>query len=215
MRNVHFATSFGEFRSLRSPMDRAEIGERILSLSMAPAVASATIGDLLETGASRNSFWFWSNVFQALLTTAWRNLMEQPLSVIGLAVRGSVVQYLGSLLVLAIIRGAAWFIPALVLVPGRPAWLLLSLTLVAVAPFIAGLWIARRTSNNVFVVCVVMTMISPLIQAGINAVFLLSFYGIRNAPLWLNWWEGFFMVPYISGALIVRRHRQIVPAATD
>jgi len=55
-------------------MDKGKLAESVLSLAMEPARAASVTGDLLETGASHDVVWFWSNVLQTLVATLWCNL---------------------------------------------------------------------------------------------------------------------------------------------
>jgi hypothetical protein len=199
-------------------MDKGKIAERVLSVAMDPVRAAAVSGDLLEAGGSRNSLWFWSNVFQTFLAIVWRDARARPLFVIGLAVRGAVVQC-------AICFSVALPIVELTvshqsLAQKHPLWFIpFGLVYDIFAPYYAGRWVAKRSLGKELAICVVMTIVAPFIIAGTSlpltwVVSLINGYGhMESAALWLHWWEIGFLLPYLAGALLVRRRRQMAGAA--
>lgn len=204
-------------------MDKGKIAEMLLSLVMDPVRAAGVSGDLLEAGASRNGFWFWSNVFQTFLATIWRETKAWPLFVLGLAIRGALAQC-------AIAFSVALPIIAVTSSHQRMAhehpffWYpLLAISLgsvnVLVAPFFAGRWVAKRSLGKEFAICIAMTMVSPFVIAGMSIpfVWVVSLMSGQvytgHTFLWLRWWEMGFLLPYLTGALLVRRRRQLTAAA--
>ena len=186
-------------------MDKGKIAERVLSLAMAPTVASTIVGDWEETGASRNVIRFWSNVAQVLVASCGRDIADRPLFILGLAVRGALVQFAVAECALLSIRGAGAIFAAARLAPGHATWFLFSVVLVFLAPFCAGGWIVRRSPGKFLAVCVAMTFVSPLIQAIANVAVLWVMSVNGHQPLWLYGWEVWFFVPYLLGALFGAR----------
>ncbi|HEY4246496.1 MAG TPA: hypothetical protein VGM64_06535 [Lacunisphaera sp.] len=192
-------------------MHNAKIAEWLLSSVMAPALARTVVGDLLEGRATRNAGWFWVNVFQTMVGCGWRDLKEHPGVILRLAVRGALVQSTIAMTVALFFKFTGSIFSGLGLVPGHSSWFILSLVLVFLAPLFAGRWIGRRSSGKELAVCVVMTVVSPFVLAAINAIVICCVWPAINshntAPLWLYWWEIWFFIPYLLGALHARQRR--------
>jgi hypothetical protein len=203
-------------------MDKGKIAEGLLALVMDPVRAASVSGDLLEAGASRTGFWFWSNVLQTVLATIWREVKAWPIFVLGLAIRGALVQsaiaYFVALPIVAVTishqrmahaHPFLWY-PLLAMALGSVNLL--------VAPFFAGRWVARCSLGKEFAVCIAMTLVAPFVIAGISFPFVWVVSLVsgqvypRNVFLWLRWWELGFLLPYLTGALLVRRRRQLTTA---
>ena len=193
-------------------MDKGALAERILGLVMPPPTARSLVGDLLEIQSSPPGGRFWLGVSQIFVATVWCDLREHPAFVLGLACRGALYQFVVAASALFALQGAAAIAPALRLAPGHPSWFLLSLMLVLVGPLLAGRWIARRTWGREIAVCVVMAAVSPPIQAALNAAVIGCLMYLSGAPyrasIWFQWWETWFLVPFLLGAAFTRSQRR-------
>jgi hypothetical protein len=197
-------------------MDKAKIAEWILALAMEPAQAASVVGDLLETGTARSMSWFWSNVFQTLAATAWRDAKIQPLFIVSLAIRGVLMECSFSLLAMLVASiGDVAF--AGMFLHGHPTqdplWLFTTRPVpVFVVSYFAGQWIAQRSSGKEITACLAMVTMEPLVFRAIVALMWLAlppgaFHHVRfTSGLW-NWWEIVSVMSCLMGAAAVRRRR--------
>jgi len=185
-------------------MAKGRTAEKILALAMEPARASDMTGDLLELTAT-GRIWFWPAVFRALISITAVELKTRPRFYLGLAVRGSLVQSAIALTVTCPYSiGKLFFSYPVALNRG---WFdFIGFVLVVLAPLYAGHWTVRRAPNRRLAVCVALEAVSPFILAALNVPFTLAWslsHGRPSLmPLWLNWWELTFMVPYLLGAIL-------------
>jgi hypothetical protein len=87
------------------------MAERILALVTSRSRAESIAGDLTEQAAARGVIWFWSGVLRTAASLLWRDAVENPAPVAGLALLGLAV-YVGIDLLFAGLDGAAFFAAA-------------------------------------------------------------------------------------------------------
>jgi hypothetical protein len=131
-------------------MHKDRIAEWILEQVTTRERASSTVGDLMESAATRGTAWFWSNVLRTAGSQVWRGMTADPVFMIGLAFRGLLLNLALSLLCLAgflFIYGLAYSVLAVDL---RKGWIVLGLGLGAVvlAQFQSGRWAGRRAPGR-------------------------------------------------------------------
>jgi hypothetical protein len=207
-------------------MDKGRLAEWILTLAMEPAKAASVIGDLQETGASRDAGWFWSNVFQTLAATVWNDIKTQPLFVVGLAARGALL-LCAFLLSVFYARGFIFgFVRATAshshLAHHPKEWLWPAMRGISLlATFYVGRWTARRSLGRVIFACAAMAMVYPFVYYGFTVLWkewpsLLTHRELTMPPFWnfwYHWREAGFYLAFLVGALLVRRRWQIARAA--
>jgi hypothetical protein len=195
-------------------MDKSKIAEWLLSLVMEPAQAASVVGDLLEANTSHSIVWFWTNLIQMFAAAVWRSGREQPLFLLSLAVRGTLVQAAINLSAFLVCMTAGLMFWHHHFGLDNPMQPLVGLVYLSLGPICAGRWIARRALGKEVAVCIAMTMVSPFIEIGTNALWILSFYLFNGYPQpnhiwWLfYWWEIGLLIPYLLGAFLIRHRLQ-------
>lgn len=84
------------------------IAERILALVTTRERVSSTVGDLAEQIEHRGAFWFWSGILRTAASLVWRDIVESPARMIGLALLALAID-VGSVSLGAFLTGAAGF----------------------------------------------------------------------------------------------------------
>jgi hypothetical protein len=92
-------------------MHSIHLAERILALVTSRDRAASTVGDLAEEVATRGVGWFWSGVIRTAVSLVWRDLVEHPARVTGVAFIGFAV-YIVLDLLFAGLSGLAFFVSA-------------------------------------------------------------------------------------------------------
>jgi hypothetical protein len=204
-------------------MDKSRIAEWVLSLVMEPAQAVSVTGDLMETAASHNEAWFWSNVFRTLAGTVWSDFKEHPFFVVWLATRGVFVHF-GLFVAEVICFVCSCAILEKILSRDLMSsfrlweWAIVVYGGIAVTAFFAGAWIARRSFGKDIAVCVVIFAIRPSVTCGLVALFFwpISFLLKTEFPNHLVWSWGsgdiVLLSCYLVGATLMRRRRQVSAA---
>jgi hypothetical protein len=68
-------------------MHRDRIAEWLLSQVTSRERAVSTVGDLMESAATRGAGWFWSSVVRTTGSLLWRGFADAPGPMLGLALR--------------------------------------------------------------------------------------------------------------------------------
>jgi hypothetical protein len=87
-------------------MHRDRIAEWILAQVTSRERAASTVGDLVETAATRGPAWFWSSVLGTAASLLWRGIATDPRGMLGLAFCGwavSVGLLVGCMVCLALV----------------------------------------------------------------------------------------------------------------
>jgi len=74
-------------------MRNSQMAERILSLVTPPERAASAVGDLMENAAIGGAFRFWTGVLRTAFSLLWQDLSGEPARMMGLAIRGFLVQF--------------------------------------------------------------------------------------------------------------------------
>ncbi len=87
-------------------MRNAHLAEWTLALVTSRDRAAAVVGDLLEDATTRGACWFWSSVFRTAASLVWRDIVEHPARMAGLACGGLAVE-IGLILLALVLAGVA------------------------------------------------------------------------------------------------------------
>ena len=191
-----------------SGMRNAQIAEWILSLVTTPERAASTVGDLMESAPSRGRFWL--GVLRTGVSLLWREVAVDPARMIGLAVRGTlleIVMFMAFVILAAFlggIVGAVWY-AAGIAGASHPitmaiGWVLAGAIGCVLIPFQIGRWLARRAPGR--------ELAPGLAQSILSAVFTLmaaGFVGTNVFETVLSVMLG--PIPMFAGAVWVRRKR--------
>jgi hypothetical protein len=92
-------------------MHSFHIAEWLLALVTTPDRAASTVGDLAEGATTRGALWFWSGVLRTVGSLVWRDVVEHPVRITGLALLGVAV-YVGMYLLFGFLDGLVFFAAA-------------------------------------------------------------------------------------------------------
>jgi hypothetical protein len=140
-------------------MHSTNIAESILALVTTRDRAASTVGDLTEEAATRGVVWFWSGVLRTAVSLLWRDVMERPARVTGLAFLGLGV-YIGIELLFAGLSGLAFYRM------GTPSdsigWQLWFIAPVPISSLSIGWLLARWAPGRELAACVVYAMVASV-----------------------------------------------------
>lgn len=147
----------------------APLAQWILSLVTSHDRAAATIGDLVEEGASPPAFW--GSIVWTVLSLVWSELSSAPLEMFGLAVYGFVIA-----IVLAASQGVvvatlvAYVFP--VAMPALSVNGVIGTSLIVgwVGSFISGILVARRAIDREVAACCAVIILESLVNAAMWGV---------------------------------------------
>jgi hypothetical protein len=146
-------------------MHSINIAEWILALVTTPDRAASTVGDLMESAATRGVAWFWSGVLRTAASLLWRDIAERPARVTGLAFLGLAV-YIAIDLAFAALSGVAFLWAAMA--SGHPpdlhaiGWKLWFITPVLVSSLLIGRMLAHWAPRRELAACVVYAIVASI-----------------------------------------------------
>jgi hypothetical protein len=145
-------------------MHSTNIAEWLLALVTTRDRAASTIGDLTEA-ADRGAVWFWSAVLRTATSLLWREIVERPARLTGLAFLGLAV-YIGIDLLFAGLSGVAFGLTAMA--TGHSAhldsvgWKLWFALPVLVGSVFVGRMLARWAPGRELAACVVYAILASI-----------------------------------------------------
>jgi hypothetical protein len=159
-------------------MHSVTIAEWFLTLVTTRDRAATTVGDLTERAAARGGVWFWSAVFRTVASLLWRDGVEHPARITGLACVGLAI-YIGIDLLVAALSGAAFY--GAVMAAGYPlhldsiGWKLWFTLPALVSSLVIGRMLARWAPGRELAACLLYAILASvynLVPAlGGNGVF--------------------------------------------
>ena len=202
-------------------MRRDSIAEWILATVTCPDRATTIVGDLLEDRATRNGLAFWLNVFRSAGSLLWKTFADQPAGLLGLALKAWLRMWLFLILLLLLaIASVALFGLVSAAVAGQQStdlfsasWRRLSslaqfieLPVIALVEYRIGLWIASRAPGRDMPVCIVLVVLEFLLGCAAGLIVCLAW---GNGAWQLDWTSPLMDLPFLFGALQIRRRRAI------
>jgi len=161
-------------------MRKADVAEWLLSLTTSPVRASSIAGDLAEQAPLHGQGWFWGSLIRTLASLVWRVFADAPFRMTWMALLGTLIQILWMLLAIVVIVTAHVTLIATLGLgslehytdresnPADPVWLLESCIAFAMASFLLGKWLAKRTPNQELAVYAVIWFIVHILWIPLN-----------------------------------------------
>jgi len=175
-------------------MRKDRVAEWILQLVCARERAESTVGDLVETAATRGEVWFWASVWRTAASLFWQGLTSDPREILRLAFRGFLLNL--SLLAVFFLGFAA---------PGTTMHRILSFFSFIVSYIChleVGCWVARRAPGRELQAC----MATIFLPMAVGTYLLLAFALDTNEPQGSAMFDVMLnQIPCLLGAILVRK----------
>jgi hypothetical protein len=202
-------------------MRKDHIAEWLLVQVTSRERAASTVGDMMETAATRGTVWFWTNVFRATASLMWRGFAADPANMLSLAFRGWLMSWLFMLvLMLCIVVGSGLFGVAYGMLAatrstsvgavsgGLVQWpfQVFGFSAVMLCQFQVGRWIARRAPGRELSACLALAIMQEILGIVVTLGLELA---LGHSLSLDNWGPGllslWMVLPCFAGALWVRR----------
>jgi hypothetical protein len=151
-------------------MSRGDIAESLLSLITSPERAASTAGDLVQEGATKGKFWFWSRLLRTTGALVLREWADHTLRITGLAFGACLIN--GLLFVISIV--AIFVVGAAALeVTQRLGLDIMADYYVAragsawttvVSQIVIGRWLARRSPGKELAACLAFVCVGAVLS---------------------------------------------------
>jgi len=196
-------------------MRNTQVAEWILSLVTSPERAASTVGDLLEDAAHRGAAWFWFGAVRTALSMLWREFSGDPAHMMGLAVRGFLVQFVflaAYLLVFFIVAGLTGLFAGQLWLP-TGSMVAIQATAIAVGKVVGtgigllisfqiGRWLARRSPGRELAPIVALAILETAVTVALGLV--LKPVDTMQVILGITVYQ-VYQLPMFVGAAWVRR----------
>jgi len=211
-------------------MRNVHLAEWLLALVVSRENAASMAGDLLEEARTRGAAWFWFSLAGTVCSLLWRDVADNSMRMLRLAMLGFVVQLALIVAAIGVFAFGTFAIGIAAMAIGLvnpqhlpPSWLVPTDTQ-SVGPFVVagtifgyaavllsqfqvGRVLAKRSPGHELAPCVAMILIGELFVFGFNVVS----DGIRGALYYLVTYEVWSFLPFnvllLAGAIRIRNRR--------
>ena len=192
-------------------MRKDRIAEWLLESVTTHERAASTVGDLMESAATRGDGWFWSSVLRTVASLMWRGVAADPRGMLGLAFRGWLLATVSQIALVLLLLFGLFEIGVRMLVSNGSTGLgaiaggvttvmigIIAFGSMFLVQYWVGRWVARRAPNREMSACLALTILQVILALAIAVALR------QSIPASLL--SSIAIIPCFFGALSVRRH---------